>query len=271
MKRQRFENAGLKLDKDRVLTYSQLSCPLDCEYCFVDDMNYNQKKNVAYLSGEQIELLKQLPEEINLIMLGCDTEFFQSKRNSIEILEELSDLNKDISVITKLSLSSDLIQKMKEVDHKLRQRGNFLTFSESIPCLDSSRLWEPRAPSPEKRIQTLRVAYENNLKTLVAIRLLLPTITDDELKKIISSTKDYCFGYYSGPLYLKNLEHPLLETNHPVNLKKEKVQPEWMLDDNIFYKIEKDGQMDFLKNLLQEQGKPFFEGAADAIKYLKTL
>lgn len=259
------------MDKDRVLTYSQLSCPLDCEYCFVDDMNYDQKKNVAYLSAEQIELLKQLPEEINLIMLGCDTEFFQSKKNSIEVLEELSGLNKDISVITKLSLSNDLMEKMKEVDDKLRHRGNFLTFSESIPCIESSRLWEPRAPSPEKRIQTLKVAYENNLKTLVAIRPLLPTIADDELKKIVSLTKDYCFGYYSGPLYLKNPEHPLLEADDLVNLKKEKMQPEWMLDDNIFYKIEKDGQMDFLKNLLQQQGKPFFDGAADAIKYLKTL
>lgn len=36
-----FEEKGLKLDKDRVLTYSQLSCPFGCRYCFVDDLNFN--------------------------------------------------------------------------------------------------------------------------------------------------------------------------------------------------------------------------------------
>ena len=39
-----YEQHGLKIDRDRVLTYSQLSCPLECRYCFVNDLNFNQKK-----------------------------------------------------------------------------------------------------------------------------------------------------------------------------------------------------------------------------------
>lgn len=81
-----FEKAGLKIDEDRVLTYSQLSCPLECKYCFVEDLNPDQKRNVAYLSEKQLELLKELPEEVKTIMLGCDTEFFQSKEDSLKIL-----------------------------------------------------------------------------------------------------------------------------------------------------------------------------------------
>lgn len=48
-----FEEEGIKIDKDRVLTYSHLSCPLDCKYCFIDDLRFNQLKNVAYLTEKQ--------------------------------------------------------------------------------------------------------------------------------------------------------------------------------------------------------------------------
>lgn len=39
-----FENAGLKIEKDRVLTYSKLSCPLDCTYCFVRRLEFQSRK-----------------------------------------------------------------------------------------------------------------------------------------------------------------------------------------------------------------------------------
>lgn len=264
-----FEKEGLKIDKERILTYSQLSCPLDCRYCFVEDMNFNQKRDVAYLTEKQFELLGQLPEQIDTIMLGCDTEFFQSKKDSLEVLEKLSDLNKDISVVTKLSLPKDFIKKLKGIDIKLNQHNNFLSFSMSFPCLDSAKEWEPKVPSPESRIETLKIAYETGIKTMVAIRPLLPTVSDKELKQIVELTEDYCNGYYSGPLYLKNLDHPILAKEVLADLKVEELQPHWMPEGNIFYKIEKEGQMDLLKNIIQEYGKPLFEGAAEGIKYLK--
>ena len=247
-----------------------MSCPFDCEYCFIEDINPNQQRGVAYLSQKQFELIKQLPKEINLVMLGCDTEFFQSKQNSLEILEKLVVLNKDISVITKLSLPQDFIQQLNNIDNELNQHGNFLTFSESITCIDSAWMWEPKVPSSDKRIETLKDVHQQNIKTLVAIRPLLPTISNKELEMIVSLTKNYCYGYYSGPLYLKNLEHKLIDLNQQ-NLKIEKLQPHWMPSDNIFYKIEKEGQLDVLKNILEKHNKPLFEGAADAIKHIKNL
>lgn len=62
-----FEKFGLKIDKERVLTYSQLSCPLDCRYCFVEDLNRVQKFDTAYLTEEQIKQLENLPQKIKLI------------------------------------------------------------------------------------------------------------------------------------------------------------------------------------------------------------
>jgi len=268
--REKFEKEGLKIDKERVLTYSGLICPLDCVYCFSEELSQEQKKSNLYLSETQFDLLKQLPKEIKLIMLGCDTEFFQLKKDdAMKILERLSNLNKDISVITKLSLSQDIARKLKEIDVKLKREGNLFVFSESITCMDSAKLWEPKAPHPKQRINTLKLVHELGIKTLVAIRPLLPTVFETELKEIIDLTKNYCDGYYSGPLYLKNLSHPLLDKIKSEDLKIEKLQPHWMPKDNIFYKIEKEGQMDLLKNILEENGKQLFEGAAEAIEYLK--
>jgi DNA repair photolyase len=269
IKESKFEKEGLKLDKERVLTYSQLHCPFECEYCFSEDINPEQRKNISYLSPKQLELIKQLPKEVSLIMLGCDTEFFQSKENSLEVLENLSNLNKDISVITKLFLPPDFIQKLKEIDNKLRNNERFFVFSETITSIDSAKIWEPKISDPIKRIDTLKTAYNKGIKTLVAIRPLLPTISGEELEKIIYLTSDFCYGYYSGPLYLKKLDHPLLDLKTQ-DLKIEKLQPHWMPEGNIFYKIEKEGQMDLLKDILEKHNKPLFEGAAEGIKYLKT-
>lgn len=266
---EKFEKEGLKIDKERVLTYSELSCPLNCKYCFVKDLSPQQKENVSYLSEKQFKLLKQLPKKVNLIMLGCDTEFFQSMKDSLEILEKLSDLNKDISVITKLSLPQDFIKKLKEIDVKLNKKGNFLIFSESIPCLESAKEWEPKAPNPRDRVETLKKAYEENIKTLVAIRPLLPVVSKKEFGEIVDLTKNYCYAYYSGPLYLKNLNHPIIKNIELNNLKIEKLQPHWMTKGNIFYKIEKGGQMELLQDIIQKNKKLFFEGAAEAIKYIK--
>jgi len=231
-------------------------------------LNFNQKQNVPYLTKEQYELLEKLPDEIELIMLGCDTEFFQSKQESIEILKKLSNLKKDISVITKLNLPDNFIEEIKKVADIINQNGNLLTFSISLPCYDSAKIWESRAPVPEKRIKTLKSTYSHGLKNLVAIRPLLPSINDEELEKIIFNTHNYCHGYYSGPLYLKSLDL-LTEKEKKLCTIEEKMQPHWMPNNNIFYKVEKPGQMEILKKLIEKYNKPLFDGAADGIKYIK--
>src|SRR3989338_1770769 len=146
-----YEQHGLKIDRDRVLTYSQLSCPLECRYCFVNDLNFNQKRNTTYLTQEQLLLLEKLPGEIKTIMLGCDTEFFQSKEDSLDALRKLAGLKKDISVITKLNLSRSFIAEIKKVADILARNENILVFSVSLPCDESAEIWESDAPSPQKR------------------------------------------------------------------------------------------------------------------------
>jgi len=64
-----YETANLKIDEDRVLTYSNIACPLDCTYCFANEISYA----FGYYSGPMY--LKELSEKTitaeELSALGC--------------------------------------------------------------------------------------------------------------------------------------------------------------------------------------------------------
>lgn len=268
MEYKEFEKHGLKIDNERVLTYSKLICPLNCTYCFVDDMTQEQEKGVSYLSVEQIDLLKNLPEHVKLIMLGCDTEFFQNKKNAINVLNELKNTGKDISVITKLPLSESYIKEISLIAKDIENNGNIFSFSVSIPCFseESIKKYEPGVPSPLRRLETLKFVFGEGIPAMIAIRPLLPDVENSELDKIVDLTKDFVVGYYSGPLYLKQDMVKVLLPNFEV--KKEE-QPHWMLDGNTFQEVKRDGQMEYLISIVRKSGKQFFEGAAEGLDYIK--
>ncbi|MBI2475597.1 hypothetical protein HYV69_04225 [Candidatus Uhrbacteria bacterium] len=188
-----FEKNGLKIDNERVLTYSKLSCPFDCTYCFVDGMTQEQES-----------------------------------------------------------------------------RGNTFSFSVSIPCFSEKSLtkYEPKAPSPQRRIKTLQNVFNEGIPTMVAIRPLLPDIEENELEKIVNLTKDFVIGYYSGPLYLKQDKLKILLPNFEI---KQDIKPHWMLDGNYYQEVVREGQMEFLASLIQKSGKQFFTGATEGVEFIKKV
>jgi len=234
-------------------------------------MTTNQQKNIAYLTEKQIELLKNLPEEISLIMLGCDTEFFQNKKEAIEILKKLSGFGKDLSMITKIPIKESFLNEIDKVNQKMKEKGNILSVSISIPCLsdEMSKKYEPKVPSPKNRIETVKQISNKGIYTMLAIRPLLPDISNEELQEIINLTKDYVIGYYSGPLYLNDDRISKLLPESVV--ESEVKQPHWMLDGNLFKKVVKKGQIDFLREIVKNSGKDFFEGAAEGMKYIRKI
>ena len=262
---------GLVVEKDRVLTYSKLICPLDCRYCFVEKLNREQSSDAPYLSKRQQELLRTLPEDIKTIMLGCDTEFLQDEEAAADILKSLSGLGKDISIITKLSLTDHFVDFLKELSDAMRERGNFIVFSISIPCFDPSPKWEPKAPKVTNRIKTLQEISRRGIPSMVAMRPLIPTLQEFELDKILEATYPHVFGYYSGPLYLRDLNDGVIspEEISRLNLKVEKTDPRWMPEGNTFLKIENVPLMNYLKNKVKSYGQNFFEGAGEGTEFLR--
>jgi DNA repair photolyase len=270
----RYEESNLKIDKDRVLTYSNIACPLDCKYCFANEIiRGHENESGIYLSEKQFNLLEQLPPDITTVMLGCDTEFLQDKAQALEVLGRLSDIGKDITIITKLPLGNNFIAELADIDQRVKSNGNSLSFSISIACTKSRDKWEPTTPSIDSRIETLRKVYEAGISTMVAIRPLIPNITTGELDEIIDKTKDYTLGYYSGPMYLKGLNNGMITADELTALgcivSEEIEEIPWMLEGNKFLKIETPALMSYLKHKIEQSGKLLFDGAADGVKYIK--
>ena len=272
--RSQYNNVNLTIDEDRVLTFSNIACPLDCKYCFSNDLirGYENESGV-YLSEEQFALLEQLPPEVTTIMLGCDTEFLLDKSQAIDVLERLSTMGKDLSVITKLPLSEEYVAMLAAVNNKLKENGNLLTFSVSIACTDSQNKWEPHVPSVVSRVETLRRAAAAGIDTMVAVRPLIPDVAESELDEIVDMTKDCVAGYYSGPLYLKELNEETLtsEKLHALRcgVSEEEEKVHWMPEGNRFFKIETPWLMAHLKDKIERSGSVLFEGAAEGMNYLK--
>lgn len=232
-------------------------------------MTTNQEKDVAYLTESQIDLLRRLPEEVKLIMLGCDTEFFQNKNQAIKILRELSGFGRDISMVTKIPISEAMVSEIREIYSDMKAKNRILSISVSLPCISEPMLakYEPKVPASHRRIEALKNIAEAGIPAMVAIRPLLPDISDQELKSIIDLTKNYVVGYYSGPLYLND---DRIEKLLPKTVAAEEAkQPHWMLDGNTFKEVVKLGQMEILKSLVLASGKQFFEGAAEGMKFIR--
>ena len=206
-------------------------------------------------------------------MLGCDTEFLQDIIQALHILERLSVMGKDISVITKLSLNDKFIANLARIDESLKSNGNFLTFSVSLACTDSKEKWEPHVPTVVSRVETLRKVSETGIDTMVAIRPLIPDVPISELYQIVDMTKDYAFGYYSGPLYLKQLSVDTITAEELQALgciaSEEVEDVKWMPAGNRFLKIETPESMAYLKSKVEQSGRILFEGAADGMDFLK--
>jgi hypothetical protein len=193
----RYEKSNLKIDEGRVLTYSNMACPLNCKYCFANE-----------------------------IIRGHENE-----------------------------------------------KGNFMTFSVSIACTDSKGRWEPKVPSVESRIETLRKVSNLGIDTMVAVRPLIPGVSEQELEDIVDKTKDYVCGYYSGPMYLKRLGEETITADELALfgciISEDIEEVHWMPEGNSFLRVETPKLMSYLQTKVEQSGKMFFEGAADGMDYLR--
>ena len=70
-----------------------------------------------------------------------------------------------------------------------RTFGNRLLFGMSIPTLDDrlARLYEPKAPAPSKRLETLRLAAANGIPVYAAVAPTYPEQGESELAAVLGA------------------------------------------------------------------------------------
>ena len=101
---------------------------------------------------------------------------------------------------------------MAKLDFDLfKEFGNRLAFGMSLPTLDNdlAKIYEPKAPSPSKRLETLQLAVEKGLHVFVAMAPTYPESDEADLQRTMSAIKKL---------------NPITVYHEPINIRSENVE-----------------------------------------------
>jgi DNA repair photolyase len=159
------------------------------------------------------------------IALGANTDPYQPVEKELgitrSILEVLSEYEHPASIVTKSQLvlrDRDLLAPMAE--------KNLASVFVSITTLDPelARRMEPRASTPEKRLEAVRKLSEEGIPCGVLASPMIPALNDSELERILkegAAAGAVTAGYVllRLPLELKDLFSEWLQTHYPTKAK----------------------------------------------------
>jgi DNA repair photolyase len=159
------------------------------------------------------------------IAMGTNTDPYQPAERNYEItrgvLEVLRDHNHPVCIVTK----SALIQRDIDILSAMAKK-NLASVTMSITTLDRAlaRTLEPRAATPERRLETLRALADAGIPTGVLAAPMIPALNDAELEAILAEAKAHgasSAGYVvlRLPLELKTLFREWLQTHVPDKAK----------------------------------------------------
>jgi len=124
------------------------------------------------------------------IAIGTNTDPYQPiegrYRIMRQILQVLSDFNHPVTVVTK----GTLIERDVDILGDMARRG-LARVGISITSLDqrTSRLMEPRAPGPNRRLATISKLNDAGVPVRVMVAPVVPALTDHELERILQAAR----------------------------------------------------------------------------------
>lgn len=126
--------------------------------------------------------------QADTIMLGGNTDIYQpierQYRLTRQILEVMLEFNHPVALVTKSASILRDLDLLKQLAAK-----NLVKVAISITSLDHklSRLLEPRASAPAKRLQALEILSNAGISTTALIAPIIPAVNDHEIEKILSA------------------------------------------------------------------------------------
>lgn len=184
---------------NRVYISPASGCSANCAYCFIFDYGHPRRPRIFEASGEEIKkwLLSQpgfrAGRQGTLISLApsCDPFADDVVDKTLEILKSLAPLENPMQLSTKFYVNEDIAQRLGEYQS---QDGQIVLYGTITSFLQWQRL-EPGAHEPYRRLQGLLNARQQGITTCLAIKPVLPGITDKEIDLFIQAIDDYKIQY----------------------------------------------------------------------------
>ena len=177
-------------------------CEHGCVYCFARpthgyrglnpgldfETKIIAKDNAAELLRSELEKPSYRPETI---VLGANTDPYQPIERELRltrrILEVLTECRHPTGIVTKGALVLRDIDLLAEL-----ARFQAIHVCVSITSLDTklSRIMEPRASAPQRRLDTIRALAAAQVPVAVLVSPLIPAINDHEIEAILEAAAD---------------------------------------------------------------------------------
>ncbi len=211
-------------------------CEHGCAYCFARpthaymglspgldfETKLFAKPNAAALLEKE---LAKPGYEPRTIAIGTNTDPYQpiERRFRImrEILEVLDRTNHPVGIVTKSALVTrdiDILSRMAE--------RNLVKVALSVTSLDRklARAMEPRAATPTRRLETLKLLSAAGIPTTVMVAPVIPALNEEEIERILDAAK--AAGVESAgyvllrlPLEVRDIFKEFLEREFPDRAK----------------------------------------------------
>src|SRR2546421_3679444 len=159
--------------------------------------------------------------EPRVIAIGTNTDPYQPIERRYEvmrrILEVLERAGHPVGIVTK----SALVQRDVDILSRMAKR-NLVKVALSITTLDAriARAMEPRAPTPLRRLETLRRLSDAGVPVSVMVAPVIPALNDAEIERIldaasVAGVKEAGYVLLRLPLEVRDLFREWLMANFP--------------------------------------------------------
>ncbi len=207
-------------------------CEHGCAYCFARPSHaylglspgLDFETKLAYKADAVTCLRAELAKKNYIcrpIALGINTDAWQPVERTLKltrgILEVLTETRHPVTIVTKSALILRDLDLLADL-----ARDQLVHVAVSITTLDAglARSLEPRAPSCQRRLFTIRELAAAGIPTAVMVAPLIPALTDHELENIIGAAAEAgatAAGYIllRLPLEVKPLFRDWLERVQP--------------------------------------------------------
>ena len=211
-------------------------CEHGCVYCFARpthaylglspgadfESRLFAKPNAAELLARELAAPGYVPK---VIAMGTNTDPYQPIERQLKItrsiLEVLRDFNHPIGIVTK----SPLILRDIDILAPMAEQG-LARAAISVTTLDRrlARVMEPRAATPQRRIQAISGLRAAGIPVAVMFAPVIPALNDEELENILNTAVEAGAGSAGYvllrlPLEIKDLFREWLEEKEPGRAK----------------------------------------------------
>ena len=207
-------------------------CEHGCIYCYARPthcylghsagLDFETKLYAKTNAAELLEKeLARRTYEPRTIALGAVTDPYQpierQYRITRSILEVLDRTSHPVGIVTK----SALVVRDIDILARMAERG-LVKVALSVTTLDRhvARKMEPRASTPTRRLEAIRLLSEAGIPTQVMVAPIVPALNDSEIERILDAAyeagaRDAGYVLLRLPLELKDLFREWLATEFP--------------------------------------------------------